>query len=165
MKHPQGLQGGGVRGGGECVQYQVSRPCLLGKAPRKHRANCAAQAWCFMQNRAFQDTLSPVALSCPLLGHFGWAWGVHGVSFGRLLGSLGVPLGPFWASGGIVWGSFGLLLLPLGLFWGRVVAKMPKCAKNVGQGAQRDAKSDQNGAKSGPKSAKNGDLPTLRLIW
>ena len=66
-----------------------------------------------MQNRAFQDILSPVALSWPLLGHFGWAWGVHGVSFGRLWGSLGVPLGRFWASGGIVWGSFGL---PLSLF-------------------------------------------------
>ena len=34
-----------------------------------------------------------------------------------------------------------------------VVTKMPKCAKNVAQGAQRDAKSDQNGAKSGPNSA------------
>ena len=71
------------------------------------RANCSAQAWCFMQNRAFQDILSPVALSWPLLGHFGWAWG----GTGSLLGGFWALLASLWDPFGPQGGSFGGLLV------------------------------------------------------
>ena len=91
------------------------------------RANCAAQAWCFKQNQAFQDSLAPVALFGPLLGHFGWIWGVTGSLLGgfwALLASLWVPLGPqgdqFGSLLASCWASLGLsasLLVSFGVSW------------------------------------------------